>query len=45
MDALQEPEKDFLIRRFDGVQPRDDGQPVAALSIAGDYQPKALRIQ
>jgi hypothetical protein len=45
-DPFLEPEKDFLfLARFDGVNPGQDQQPVAMLSIAGYYQPNALLIQ
>jgi hypothetical protein len=45
-DPFLEPEKDFLfLARFDGVNPGQDQQPVAMLSIAGYFQPNALLIQ
>ncbi len=45
-DPFLEPEKDFLfLARFDGVNPGQDQEPVAMLSIAGYFQPNALLIQ
>jgi len=45
-DPFLEPEKDFLfLARFDGVNPGQDQQPIAMLSIAGYFQPNALLIQ
>ena len=45
-DPFLEPEKDFLfLARFDGVNPGQDQQPVAMLSIAGYFQPNALLLQ
>src|SRR6266446_862864 len=45
-DPFLEPEKDFLfLARFDGVNPGQDQNPVAMLSIAGYFQPNALLIQ
>ena len=45
-DPFLEPDKDFLfLARFDGVNPGQDQQPIAMLSIAGYFQPNALLIQ
>ncbi|HYS09349.1 MAG TPA: hypothetical protein VEP66_11410 [Myxococcales bacterium] len=45
-DPFLEPEKDFLfLARFDGVNPGQNQEPVAMLSIAGYFQPNALLIQ
>ena len=45
-DPFLEPEKDFLfLARFDGVNPGQDQEPVAMLSIAGYFHPNALLIQ
>src|SRR4051812_1931650 len=45
-DPFLEPEKDFVfLARFDGINPGQDQQPIAMLSIAGYFQPNALLIQ